>query len=95
MMNAKWLRIWARVDAGPLLLVFTAYAPLALAQRGAVPRIVAIGDIHGNFDAFLAILRARRHHRRERVDGAPGKTTLCRRAISPTVDRRCGRSWIS
>jgi hypothetical protein len=40
-----------------LLLVSTLSAPSGVAQRGAEPRIVAIGDIHGNFDAFIEILR--------------------------------------
>ncbi len=39
------------------LLVSTASAPPGVAQSGAVPRVVAIGDIHGNFDAFIEILR--------------------------------------
>jgi hypothetical protein len=40
-----------------ILLVITLSAPLGLAQRGAAPRIVVIGDIHGDLDGFVGILR--------------------------------------
>lgn len=40
-----------------LLLVSTLPAQSGVAQSGASPRVVAIGDIHGDFDAFAEILR--------------------------------------
>ena len=44
--------LWALV----IVLFSGAFAPQGAAQSGASPRVVAIGDIHGDFDAFRGLL---------------------------------------
>ena len=44
--------VWVLV----ILLLSSVPAPRSVAQSSALPRVVAIGDIHGDFDAFRGIL---------------------------------------
>ncbi len=55
MRTSTWFRRLVRHDWWLLaLLLFT---PTTAAQKAESPRIVAVGDIHGDFDAFVTILK--------------------------------------
>ena len=75
-----------------LALLAASLAPARLALRDAacdskgVARVVAIGDVHGAFDNFVAVLQLA-----GLVDascaGAEARPTSCRRATSSTAER--------
>ena len=75
--------VWPLIVAAALAASMPATVPLQAPSA----RTVAIGDIHGDFDDFVAILR-RAGLIDEQLAWTGGATTLSRPATSPIVARR-------
>ena len=78
-----------------LLVLFVAAATPALAQQhtwSGVERIVAVGDLHGDCDAFVKTLRAAKVID-EKENWIAGKA--CRSATCSTGRRTRARRWTS
>ena len=76
------------------ILFFIGAAPSSVTQRAASPRVVAIGDIHGNFDAFSTSSATPESPMRAAA-GSREIPSSFRPVTIPTGDRKFGQSWIS
>ena len=86
-MIMKWLRRRGPIRHVWILVALLVLTPKTEAQNVEASRIVAVGDIHGDFDAFVDILNTR--HSRRHAAGAR-ETSSCRRGYTDR-GRKAGR----